>query len=624
MILRSFVALLLVTSLAIARPTTAPATQPAETPATTRAGFPTAAELAEKIKAMQAQAEATPKFAYFDLNESVLEKPRDFSFFGSDTGLTLRDLLDRIDMAIEDEDVDGLLVHLRTTSFNLAQAQEIRRALVRAREADKRVFVYADAYDTTAYVMASGASDICMLEGGEIMIPGIGIETMFAKGLLDKIGVHADYVQIGEYKGADEQFTRTGPSDELREEMNKISDALYNQIIDGIAAARALPRDRVAAAVDEALITGPRAKELGLVDHLVDIDGIRELIQRELAIEELTLLSDYGAPGRETIDFTNLFALLAQLSKRPQVSDEPAIAIVYAEGMIIDGEGGEGLFSDGGTVGSEDIRRAMRLVGRDENIKGVVLRIDSPGGSALASEAMWQAVRRVAAEKPVVVSIGSMAASGGYYLASAADHIIADPSAIVGSIGVVGGKFVLKDLYGKIGLTTETFARGANADLFSSSSPFTEKQRQLVTQWMQNTYQQFTGRILQTRKDRIPDIDKVARGRIFLAQQAKEFGMVDQIGGIQEAIAYVAEKADLVEGEYDVRTVPAPMTFADLVNGRNDVTAPMRPRVQVAEDSILRALSPKLRQMLGQQLQAIQLLQQKPVILVTPYVISVK
>src|SRR5690606_34192974 len=152
--------------------------------------------------------------------------------------------------------------------------------------------------------VACGASDICLLEGGEILIPGIGIETMFARGLLDKIGVQADYVQVGEYKGADEQFTRTEPSDELRHELNKLADALYDQIIDGIANHRALPRQRVAELVDEALISAPQARESGLVDHLVDIDGLRTLIGSAYERDDVHLIEDYGLPEREPMDFT--------------------------------------------------------------------------------------------------------------------------------------------------------------------------------------------------------------------------------------------------------------------------------------------------------------------------------
>lgn len=626
---RWFVAMLLVMSAfvlgdAVTPPASdQPATQPTTKPAAKRSEFPTAAELAEKILRLREQHNLLPDVAHIDLNAAVTERPADFSWFGEDDVQTLQVILQRIQQATDDPDIDAILLTLRSTALNLAQAQEVRAALARAVAADKKVYVYADAYDTISYTVATGASDICILAGGEIMIPGVGLEAMFARGLLDLVGVQADYVQIGEYKGADEQYTRTEPTAELRQELNKLSDALYAQIIDGISNHRALPAERVATLVDQALISSQAALESGLVDHLVDIDGLRQLIGQAFETSDINLVAHYGLPEREELDFSNIFALLAQLAHEVPPTDLPVIAVVYAEGMIIDGEGGDGLIG-GRSVGSDDIRKAMRIVRRDENIRAVVIRIDSPGGSALASEAMWQAVRRAAAEKPVVVSIGSMAASGGYYLASASDHIIADPTAIVGSIGVVGGKFVLKDLYDKIGLSTESFVRGQNADLFSSTQPFTERQRQMVRNWMTSTYQQFTARILETRKDRIADIENVARGRVFLAQQARDLGLVDQLGGLHDAVLYAAAKAGLDGEEYDVQAIPEPITLADVLNGRPEAATPIRPRMSLAEDSILRAVAPEVRQLLGRQIQALQLLQQRPVVLVSPYIVRVR
>jgi protease-4 len=243
---------------------------------------------------------------------------------------------------------------------------------------------------------------------------------------------------------------------------------------------------------------------------------------------------------------------------------------------------------------------------------------------------MWQAARATAQKKPVVISVGSMAASGGYYLASAGDYIYADPSAIVGSIGVVGGKFVMKGLYDKLGLTTETFAQGRNAGLFSSNKPFDERQKRLVTNWMKNTYEQFTQRVMTTRQGKIKDIDQVARGRIFLARQAKDLGMVDEIGGVQDAIAHAAGKAGLKDGQFDVRLLPTPRSLADMILGAagGETETPIRPKLDLQIDGevglLLKSLDPAARQLLGQQLQMIQILQHRPVALVAPFVVTVR
>ena len=618
------------------RPSDAGATtQPAPTSrpaAEVRKRFPTPAELMARLKRWRQQEEVLPKVAYFELGRPLLEKPADFSWFANpQSTLTLQGLVDRLEQARQDKQIRAVLITLGNTGLNLSQAMEVRAELDALRRAGKRTFVYADAYDTTSYLAACGATDLCMLEGGEIMIPGVGFEAMFAKGLLDKIGVKADFVQIGEYKGADEELTRTEASPELRGELNKLADSLYEQIIDTISLSRNLSHAQVEQIVDDALITGREAKDRGLVDHLVQIDQLRDLLADELG-QKVSLVRHYGEMDREQVDLSSPFAFFAMLSRRPPAATRDGIGLIYAEGVIVDGRSEEGLFGDAGTIGSDDLRQALRVAQRDAKIKAVVIRIDSPGGSALASEAMWQAVRRLAKSKPVVVSVGSMAASGGYYLACSSDDIFADPTAIVGSIGVVGGKLVFTDLFTKLGLNTESFERGRNADLFSSSKSWDERQRRQITNWMRQTYDQFTERVMATRNGKIKDIDAVARGRIFSAKQAKDLGMVDQIGGVRDAIAYAAKQTDLKSGEYDVRVLPAPKTLSDLFNGAatdddDDAATPIHPSMEMGPDGLLGALAvlpPSIRQALGQQLRILALLQQRPVVLACPYVLIVR
>jgi protease-4 len=545
--------------------------------------------------------------------------------------MTLRSIIQRMQLARDDKDVRAVLLTLGEPSLNFAQAQEVRDALAELRKAGKKTFVYSDSYDTVTYTLASGATDVCLMEGGEIMIPGVGMEAMFYKGLFDKLGVVADYVQIGEYKGAEEPYTRTDASPQLKGEMNKLANSMYEQIIDGIAQNRNLAPEVVRQMIDETMMSAKVAKDRGFVDHLVDFHQLRELITSELG-NGLDVDSSFGQPKHEQLDFSNPFALLQSMAKQrqPESTGKPAVALVYAEGTIVDGEGGESLLGSSDGVGSFKLRRALRRASTDDNVKAVVIRIDSPGGSAQASEVMWQAARAVALKKPVVISVGSMAASGGYYLASAGDYIFADPSAIVGSIGVVGGKFVTKGLYDKLGLTTETFAQGRNAGLFSSNKPFDERQKRLVTNWMKNTYEQFTQRVMTTRTGKIKDIDQVARGRIFLATQAKELGMVDEIGGVQSAIAYAAGKAGLKDGQFDVKLLPTPRSLADMLMGGGgaDAETPVRAKLDLQIDGevglLLKSLDPTTRQMLGQQLQMIQILQKRPVALVAPFVVTVR
>ena len=619
----SLVGLLAVTApLTLARTTTQPSTQPiALASATTKPATPSIHELAAKIKQIDHDKRTQPKVAVFDLSRPIAEKPAGFSLFADPDAMTLRSLVDRLHHAAADKTVRAVLITLADPGINLSQAQEVRDALVELRRAGKQTFVYADAYDTDTYSLATGATNICIMPGGEMMLPGVGLETTFIKGLLDKLGVQADYVQIGEYKGADEEFTRTTPSPELRGELNKLTDSLYAQVIDGISLNRNLSREAVKATIDESILTAEAAKDRGFVDHLVDEDGLRDLVKQEIG-EKVQWVHDYDAPTRDDVDLSSPFALFSLMMKKPVESDKPAVALVFADGVIVDGDSGTSL-TEGSTIGSDEIRKAMRIAGRDENIKAVVVRINSPGGSALASEAMWQAVRRVAKDKPVVISVGSMAASGGYYLASAGDKIYADPAAIIGSIGVVGGKFVTKDLYDKLGLTTESFDRGRNADLFSSNTPFSDRQRRMVTNWMRQTYDQFTQRVMTTRKDKIKDIDQVARGRIFVAGQAKDLGMIDEIGGLDKALAYGADQADLKPQEYDVRVIPAPKTLADFINGSaEDAATPVQPHVELSAMSLLKALPAGLAKSTIEQLQMLQLLEKRPVLCAMPVAIQ--
>lgn len=601
---------------------TTPTTSPTSAPATTRAAkLPTPAELIAQMKAKQKETESLPKVAFIELSGPIVEKGGGISFFGGATGTPFLELLKRIKTAREDKDVRALVIVVSPDfGISLAQAGEVRELLGTFRKAGKRVFVYADSYDTTTYMMASGASDVVLLEGGELFMPGIGLESQFYKGLMDKVGVKGDYVQIGEYKGAEEPYTRAGASEQLKGEMTKLVDGLYTQVTAGIAKARGLPVESIQQAIDDAMIAAPAAKDRKLVDHLADRDSLRTLVESELNVKKINVINNYSEDAKPELDFSNPFAFLAQIAKKPEPTSRDTVAIVYADGTIVDGNGGGGgLLSSEQSVGSEDIRQAMRSIKEDANVKAIVIRIDSPGGSALASEVMWQAVRKVAAEKPVVISVGSMAASGGYYLASAGDHIVAEPTGIVGSIGVVGGKFVLKGLYEKLGIGSETFSKGRNADLFSSSTEWTERQRRMVANMMRTTYDQFTDRIMTTRRGKIADIDQVARGRIFVSADALKLGMVDELGGISDAIRVAASRAELKDTEYDLRTYPQPRGLAELF-----AAAPGAMTPPTAEAGVLRLLPASQRKQLSQAMQFFELLNRRPVVLHAPFTLTVR
>ena len=591
------------------KPTTAPAAGDDAKP------LPTPAELIRGMKDKKAAEDAKALVVQIDFSSPLAEEPTAGGLFGGG-GLDLRTVLDRFTQAQDDEACKAvLLTFYEGGQMNFAQAQEIRGALEALKKAGKRTFVYADTYDTTSYLVASAATDVCLMDGGEVFIPGVAVEPMFYRGALDILGIKPDYVQIGEYKGAEEPYMNYKPSPELAGEMNKLVDALYGQIVGQIGKGRKMKPEQVKEVIDRAITPAADAVKIGLVDHLVDADGLKPLI-KDLLGNEVRVETDYGLPEKAEPDFSNPLALLAMLRpKTPEVTKD-SVALVYASGVISGGEGGGGgLLGNESGIGSERIRRAMRMAERDDKVKAIVIRIDSPGGSALASEAMYQAVRRVAGQKPVIISIGGMAASGGYYLACSGDTIIADPAAIVGSIGVVGGKLDLSGLYDKIGLSTTTFARGKNADIYSDTHSWDERQQKLIRTYMKSTYEQFTDRVMSTRGGKIKDIDQVAKGRIFLAKDAKKLGMVDELGGIDKAIALAAERAGM--DEYDTVVLPGE-TFNPL-QGLN-LGLPFG-ETPVKGAALLGILPPHMREALGQMLQMNRLLSERPVVLMTPFVI---
>ena len=305
--------------------------------------FPTPAELFKQMAASKAEVAAKMQVAVFDLSGPFPEHADGgFNPFTGAGGETFRALVERIQKARDDDKVRAVLLTMNEgTGMNFAEVQEIRAEIEGLRKKQKRVFVYGDAYDTQSYLLACAATDVCILQAGDIFVPGISLESMFFKGILDKVGVKADYVQIGEFKGAEEPYTREGPSPELTGELERLTKSMMDQVVDGISKSRNLTGEKVRGLIDEAMLPAERARQAGLVDHLVDADGLRDLMKKELG-DEVNLLADYGAVAGPSLDFSNPFSLLSAMAKRPEETDLPKIAVIYAQGVIVDGEGGGG------------------------------------------------------------------------------------------------------------------------------------------------------------------------------------------------------------------------------------------------------------------------------------------
>lgn len=511
--------------------------------------------------------------------------------WASESRLTMQGIVRRMRELGRDPRSRGLVIYLEEPELTQAQVDQLAEAVEGVRRAGKKVLVFAQAYDLAGYLLGCSADMILLQHGGHLELTGLAMEEIYLGGLLEKIGVRADLVQVGRFKGGREPLTEKGPSRGWSENIEGVLDDLYEQILERIVRGRGLSRAEAERAVGEAwLLSDRELVERGLVDRLVsrDLRGVtEEVFGRDFEWERWG--GERGRGGGADSPFAVLQMLFREV-RRP--ISRPSIALIRASGPITGGRSRVGGMEAGlfgiGTVGSQTISQALREAEENELIRGVVIRVDSPGGSALASEAIWQAIYQLregrgvgegggseksepmegAGGKPVYVSIDSMAASGGYYIASAADRIYAAPSALVGSIGVVGGKLVLGGLYEKLGLGVYRRSRGPMGDPFNSVEPFTYAQRLAVEGAMRRTYEQFLDRVKRGRGERLPEgrLAEIGEGRLFTGRMAKEKGLVDEVGGLERAIADLAERVGLKEGEYDVVELPPPMSLAEYLD----------------------------------------------------------
>jgi protease-4 len=514
---------------------------------------------------------ATPRIANIRISGAVTETPAGFLLFGDSKNKTLREWLGRLAKARQDDDIAAVALELDGASLSWSQSQELADSVRRLREV-KPVYAYMISGGISHYILMSSATELTMEPSGSLEIVGLAAEMTFFRGTLDKLGIQPQMIQIGKYKGAQEPMMLTEPSEELKGEYNKMLDDLYSQLLSQIAANRKLKPDQVKDVIDQGPFDGPAAKKLHLVDSLMEWPKWEEYIGAKVAGKggKHLWVANYGQEPKMQLDFSNPFSLLSSLFKAPAASQtvSPIVAIIHAQGMIVSGQGGEGLFG-GNMIGDRTLVKTLNEVAVNDNIKAVVLRIDSPGGSALASELIYQAIRNCAAKKPLIASISGMGASGGYYIALGAPTIYADSTALVGSIGVISGKMALDGLFTKIGVSTFAFTRGKNAGL-ELSRPWTPQEIETMRQMAQGTYDLFTSRVTQSRGKRIDNVADVAQGRIFTARQAAGNGLIDRIGGTREAVEAAKKAAGITGGS--VISLPRTRTLSDLIMGEDDAS----------------------------------------------------
>jgi protease-4 len=449
---------------------------------------------------------------------------------GDDSKLTMVDIYSTLRKAASDSNIRALVLEPDSISVGWAKLEEIRSDVERFRQSGKPVYAFLRQPTTREYYVSLPADKIYLGDQEPVYVKGLRAETLYFKNTLDKIGVTVEVEHAGKYKDFGDMFTRTDMSPETREVIGALVDDLYGNMVNKIAAARKKTPEQVKAIIDQGPFTSSQALQAGLVDALRFEDQM------------------WG----ELKDKTG--ASLARMSavKYNAVPDGSAarsrIAVVVASGDIVRGSPSDD-GAEQGMLTSFGFNKMLRQVGSDSNIRGVIVRIDSGGGEATASDEMWREMNLLSKKKPVVISMSDLAASGGYYMAMSGDPIVAYPQTETGSIGVVFGKPVLRGLYGKLGVSKDSIQRGKHADIDSDYTPLSPDERTVLRQGIDETYRDFVSKVAASRHRTVEQIEPVAQGRVWLGSQAKERGLVDELGGFDTAIALVKKKANIPAGE---------------------------------------------------------------------------
>ncbi|MBN2577477.1 MAG: signal peptide peptidase SppA [Pirellulales bacterium] len=513
----------------------------------------------------------TTNVVRFALRGEYPEGPKEPGLFG-DLKPSLTALVERLDAAAKDKDVAAVWLEIGEVELGRGKLFELRQAIGRVRKAKKPVYAGLTSASTGQYLAASACDEIWMPECGILIIPGVRMEVTFFKGLLEKVGLEFDVLQMGKYKGAGEPFTRHNMSKPLRESYDAVADDVYAHLVGSIVADRKLKDYKVKTLIDEGLFTARAAHDAGLIDRIYYPDEFEETLKKKLGAEQLRVVTDYLRKKPDT-DFSGIGGLVkfVQLlsGKEPgkKADSRKKIAVVYAVGPIMEGKSQSDIFG-GSTLGSTTMVEALKKAAEDPKVLAVVMRVDSPGGSAVASDLIWRESLRLKAKKPFIVSMSDVAGSGGYYIAMGAQKIYATPDTITGSIGVIGGKFVTKGLYEKLGLGKEIISRGANSGAFSTAAPFSPDERKVMTRLLEEIYRQFVGKAAKGRKMSYEKLEKLAQGRIYTGQTAKRLGLIDEIGTLHDAVAAAKVAAGLKpDAEVEILTLPRPRSIFEQLFG---------------------------------------------------------
>ncbi|MBX7202096.1 MAG: signal peptide peptidase SppA [Bacteroidia bacterium] len=478
---------------------------------------------------------------HITLNEALQDRPSEkvfenFSIGNLNKPLSLREVIENIEKASADDDVSGIFLDLSTVKAGMAAIEEVRNALLDFKKSGKFIIAYGEVLSQSEYYLATVADKIYVHPTGLAELKGLRSEILFFKGTLDKLGLEPQVFRHGKFKSAVEPFIQDKLSDANREQVRTFLNSFWNHILEGIAKERKMQMSELQQIASNLQVTNAAdAKQMKLVD---------ELKYRDEVLEELKTKTE--AEAIDKIHFVSMERYRDVKSKKERGTDK--IAVVYAEGDIVDGNGDED------EVGSVEFSKAIRKARLDERVKAVVLRVNSPGGSALASETIWREVALTKKAKPVIVSMGNLAASGGYYISCDADTIVAQPNTITGSIGVFGLFFNYRNLMNKIGVSVDTVKTAKYADVMSPTRVVTAPESLVIQREIERIYDTFITRVANGRKLSKAQVDSIGQGRVWSGEDAKRIGLVDVLGGLDTAIAIAARKAKL--DKYRITELP--------------------------------------------------------------------
>ncbi len=485
-----------------------------------------------------------PRFIHFKLSGPVIEQNRGWGIF-SKKQLTVFQFGQILKGLNEDKSVKGIVLELDKINAGYAKIQELSGLITKFKQHGKEVFVYSTYLGTREYLLASVADKIFMNPAGQLNLTGIQFTAMFLKGTLDKLGIVAELEHIKEYKSASEMFTRDSMSQYQREVINSIADQFSEDIIMEISENRGIERETLKEIINNGPYVASNAKDLKLVDDIFYADQMKEFVETE---NETYRYQAFGS-----------YKLLKPYKYEWEIIPPEKIAIIYATGSIVSGRNSND-FIFGETMGDKSIAGAIRKARKNKNVKVIILRIDSGGGFAVASEIIWREVAQTTKgenKKPIIVSMSDAAASGGYFIACAADEIYADPATITGSIGIYTGKVNLDGLYKKLGINFQHIKRGDNAGLYTSTRGFTDGERQQIIKNMEHGYDRFISSVAEGRNMTKDEVNEIGRGRVWTGTQGVEKGIVDGLGGLYDVIKIAEEKAGIKEGEdYSILFLP--------------------------------------------------------------------